>query len=408
MRVNKLTTALAVIGLATISSTAFATNGYFAHGYGMKSKGMGGVGIALPQDSLAASANPAGMVSVGNRLDVGIDWFKPEREAKLKPTGTVFDANDTSNFFIPEFGYNKMLNPNMSVGVSVFGNGGMNSDYKTNPGFGTGSAGVNLEQLFIAPTFAMKLNENHAVGIALNLAYQRFSAKGLNGFAMFTPSGTTQYLTDQGSDSSTGAGVRIGWTGQITPTVALGATYQSKTKMSRFDKYKELFAEQGSFDIPSNYGVGISWKATPKLTLAADVMEIKYTDVKAISNPNSATGACMPLGGNNGCGFGWQDMTVYKLGGSYEYSKNLTLRAGFSTTKQPVPASQTTFNVLAPGVVENHATLGATWTLSNNSEVTVSYMHAFENEVKGDGTATGAYDLKMRQNSFGVAYGMKF
>jgi long-chain fatty acid transport protein len=32
-----------------------ATNGYFSHGYGIKSKGMGGVGIALPQDAMAAA-----------------------------------------------------------------------------------------------------------------------------------------------------------------------------------------------------------------------------------------------------------------------------------------------------------------------------------------------------------------
>ncbi|MCK7582643.1 MAG: hypothetical protein MZV65_48470 [Chromatiales bacterium] len=40
---------------------AYATNGYFTHGFGVKAQGMGGVGIALPQDSIAAGANPAGM-----------------------------------------------------------------------------------------------------------------------------------------------------------------------------------------------------------------------------------------------------------------------------------------------------------------------------------------------------------
>ena len=36
----------ALIALAGLSGSAFATNGYFPHGYGMKAKGMGGVGIA--------------------------------------------------------------------------------------------------------------------------------------------------------------------------------------------------------------------------------------------------------------------------------------------------------------------------------------------------------------------------
>ena len=45
--------------------------------------------------------------------------------------------------------------------------------------------------------------------------------------------------------------------------VTLGATYQTKTKMGKFSQYSGLFAEQGSFDIPSNYGVGAAVKATP-------------------------------------------------------------------------------------------------------------------------------------------------
>jgi long-chain fatty acid transport protein len=112
------------------------------------------------------------------------------------------------------------------------------------------------------------------------------------------------------------------------------------------------------------------------------------------------------LGANNGPGFGWDDMTVYKLGVSYELSQNLTLRAGYNHGKQPIPSSETFFNILAPGVVENHLTLGATWTLANKDEISVSYMHAFVSNVKGSGPTTGI-DLKMNQNALGIAYGWK-
>ena len=52
---------LAVAAVLAAPLSVFATTGYFSHGYGLKAKGMGGVGIALPQDSLAAATNPAGM-----------------------------------------------------------------------------------------------------------------------------------------------------------------------------------------------------------------------------------------------------------------------------------------------------------------------------------------------------------
>ena len=54
----KLKKIAALTALALVPGISSAIVGYFAHGYGMKSIGMGGVGIALPQDGLAAASNP--------------------------------------------------------------------------------------------------------------------------------------------------------------------------------------------------------------------------------------------------------------------------------------------------------------------------------------------------------------
>ena len=418
---RRLLAAATLAALAPLA--AHATTGYFSHGYGIKAKAMGGVGIALPQDALAAATNPAGMALVGNRLDIGVDWFRPDRGAEI--AGNVFpgvngtyDGNDTESFLIPEFGYNRMIRPDLALGVSVFGNGGMNTDYKTSPftGFGGSSpAGVDLMQLFVAPTVAWKTGA-HAFGASLNLAWQRFEMQGADPFAAFSVSPGD--VTNRGHDSSTGWGVRVGWTGQVLPSLTLGATYQTKTRMSKFDKYKGLFAEQGDFDIPENYGVGLAWKALPALTLAADVLRINYGDIPAVGNPVDClfAGACQ-LGASNGPGFGWRNTTVYKLGVAYEWSPKLTLRGGYITLKQPIPESQTLFNIFAPGVVEDHVTLGATWQLSPRSEITVAYMHAFENKVNGAGSIPpgpppgfggGEANLRMSQDSLGVAWGWKY
>jgi len=173
MKLKKLIGMLAVVILA-IPGIATATNGYFAHGYGMKAKGMGGAATAMASDAMGGANNPASMVWVGDRLDIGIDWFRPIRSAKRE--GSIGSANDFSqqsdsnNFFIPEFGYNKMLNNDLSLGVTVSGNG-MNTDYAggtntpaactggVNPSTapvlnglcGSGKLGVSIEQVVIAP-----------------------------------------------------------------------------------------------------------------------------------------------------------------------------------------------------------------------------------------------------------------
>ncbi len=399
---------LAVGGL--MSPLAHATDGYFSDGYGMKSIGMAGVGIALPQDAIAAANNPAGMVMVGDRADIGVSLFRPDRSAEVTGAGGLqngtFNGNGRANFLIPEFGYNKMVNPNTSLGVSVYGNGGMNTQYNTNmmPG-GAGPVGINMSQLFIAPTWAMKLNPSNSIGVSLNLVYQTFSATGLQGFA--GQSSNSAALTNNGTDTSTGVGVKLGWIGEVTSAVTLGAAYQPKTSMSKLSKYSGLFAEQGGFDIPANYGVGIAVKAAPATTVAFDVKQIQYSGVASVANTVSQGG---PLGANNGMGFGWQDMTVLKIGVSQAVSSTLTLRAGFSHNNQQIPASQTMFNILAPGVVQDRLTLGATFVRPDKSEITVGYMHAFKKTVSGPnsipaGFGGGSANLTMSEDSIGIAYG---
>ena len=408
MKLKKIAVLIAAAGL---SASAFATNGYFAHGYGMKSKGMAGVATAYGQDTLAAATNPANMVLLGNRWDAGVDYFRPQRESEITGFGK-FDGNDSENYLVPEFGYNRMINSNMSLGLSVYGNGGMATDYGdynartalTPVNMGVGSAGVDLMQLFIAPTWAYKLNESHSVGVTFKLAFQSFEAFGLQNFNAAPFTSAPGKVTNNDHDSSWGYGLAFGWTGKVAPTLTLGASYHSRVYMGKFGDYKGLFAEQGDFDIPESYNLGFSWQATPQLVVAGDIQQINYGSVRSIANKQTALA---PLGADNGSGFGWDDMTVYKLGASYDVNNNLTVRGGYSWADAPYQGDQTFFNILAPGVIEQHLTLGATWRLQSGGEVTVSYMHAFENNVKGKGATTGI-DNRMYQNSLGVAYGAKF
>jgi long-chain fatty acid transport protein len=407
-----------LLALATLLATsqAHATDGYFAPGYGVKSQGAGGVGYALPQDTLTVATNPAGLAWIGDRIDIGATWFRPIRESEI--TGSpapgfngTYDANDQKNFIIPEFGYSKQVSPELSLGVAVYGNGGMNANYnRAVPLLGTSPAKIDFVQVFVAPTIAWKITPTQSLGVTLNLAYQRFAAKGLENFTGNAPqfSQSPNDVTNKGFDQSYGAGLHFGWLGQFGDYVSLGASYQTKTYTSKFDKYKGLFAEQGSFDVPATFGAGIAVKATPALTIAGDIQRIQYSDVNSVGNA-LANIASNQLGSDNGPGFGWKDITVYKLGAIYAYDDQLTLRAGYNHSDQPIPNSETLFNILAPAVVQDHLTFGSTWKFENKSELSFSYLHAFENTVNGSGSIPagfggGEVNLKMRQDSVGVAY----
>ena len=454
------------------SLSASATDGYFSHGYGMTAKGMGGAATATAFDSFGGANNPASMVWVGNRLDVGVDLFSPKRSAERTGSMTPGIAvngradSDSNLFLIPEFGYNRMLSAERSLGITVYGNGGMNTNYSggqigaasmcagfdpRGPGAsapynllcGSGSLGQNLIQLIIAPTYAMKLNKDNSVGVSLLLGYQRFKAEGLDSFYGFTPNALTapggiasnNYVTNRGVDSSWGYGVKLGWMGKVSDAVTLGATYTSKMKMQEFEKYKELFAGRGYFDMPDSFTLGIAAKAAPNVLLVADYQRINYSGIKSVANasninsafaglapnslfpgfPGAPPGTVGSLGCDNCRGFGWDSVNVVKLGVEYQYSPDLKLRAGYNHTDNPIQARDVTFNIIAPGVVRDHITLGFTHALSKDSELTMAYMHAFSNSVQGpslfntwsQGAPAGTEKIQMYENSLGIAYGLK-
>lgn len=430
------------VAAAVAAPSALATNGYFAHGYSIKEKGVAGAGVAMAQDSLAAATNPAGMAMVGNRMDVGVSLFSPSPRSytATPPTGPGFAANgdgskvesDNDFFFIPHFGRNWMLDANSSVGLSVYGNGGMNTDYPAGntPGgagtfgnplapFNAGDAGVDLAQLFFNVSYAKKISSTSSWGVSGIAAYQRFKATGISGFGVISNDPTN--LSDNGYDTSTGFGLKVGVQGEVSPGVTLGASYQSEIAMGEFDKYKGLFAENGDFDIPSTWTVGLSWKTSPSSALNVDVQRINYTDVKAVSNPFRKLDGCSGgdtsqcLGGSDGIGFGWEDMTVYKLGYQWQSGNDWTWRVGYSQGDQPIAETEVLFNILAPGVMERHFTFGLTKMTSKTSEFNFAAMIAPEEKVSGmpsSGSVAGApgqtVELKMQQYEIAASWGWKF
>ncbi|MFH1501977.1 MAG: outer membrane protein transport protein [Candidatus Eisenbacteria bacterium] len=418
-----LVAALAALVMA-VPLTAFATNGYFSHGVGLKAKGMGGATLALPQDAFAGGNNPAAAAFTGDRFDVGIDYFRPVRSSEITGSmnpaiNSTYDANVDEYFLMPEIGVTKALSDRLAIGLAVYGNGGMNTSYdKPIPLFdgrpdGAVNPGVDLMQAFIVPTVAVKLNEQHAVGLGVNVAWQRFAATGLFNFDNEMMTSNPGSVTDNDYATSTGFGARIGWLGQLSDAVSVAVAYQTRTYMGEFDEYKGLFAENGGFDVPASFHGGIAVMPMPGAVVAVDVSYIQYSEIKSIANPLLPNLGEAQLGTEGGAGFGWEDVTVVKVGVAYDVTADVTVRAGYNYGGQPIPESETLFNMLAPGVIEQHVTLGGTWRPTPSTEISFAYMHALENTVEGADSIPvdfggGEADLTMSQDTFGIAFGMGF
>lgn len=407
--------AATAVAALTLATQAHATNGYFSNGYGAESKGLAGAGVAVETNVMGLAINPAFGTEVGNGAEGCLSIFAPDRGFTIGgpaplPPGT-YDS-DNSAFLIPCGGANWELNNGNTLGFTLFGNGGMNTEYSSNPfaAFGLGSTpyGVNLEQVFLAVNYSFDVNEQLSFGIAPLVAAQRFKAEGLELFTFFSTSPTA--VTNNGDDWSTGFGINLGMAWRPSDEWTIGAAYRSKVNMSEFDRYAGLFAEQGDFDIPATATIGAAYNPASNraLTLTAEYQRIFYSDVAAIANSGAVLSPTAPLGANNGMGFGWQDMDVFRIAAAYKTSDRLTIRGGISYASDFIEPQEVLFNTLAPATINWHASIGATYEMDNGWELNAAYTHALESDITGANQTPGfgqPITLRMYQNelTFGVA-----
>jgi long-chain fatty acid transport protein len=418
MLTRRLSLAVAAALIFLAPAGLLATNGYFSHGYGTQQKGMAGAGSAIVFGPMDAATNPAATALGGSSIDFGAALFSPDRRYDVTGTPSGYPGtfglkpgevkSGSRAFPIPHVAAT-IKTGRGTVGIAMYGNGGMNTNYEA-PTFGFAPTGVNLSQLFVAPSYSIALGGRHAVGAAVLLGYQRFEAKGLKAFAPFSSSPAN--LSDNGVSTSLGAGVRVGYLGRLSKAVSVAASYQSRVRMAKFDGYAGVFAEHGAFDVPANWVVGVAVKPAANVDLAFDVQRVNYSDVKAIGNPLLPGLMASPLGTDGGAGFGWKDVTTAKAGLQWRTGEAWAWRAGYSVGNQPIPTSEALFNILAPGVIEQHVTAGFSRELGKGKAFHVSVMRALNGEVAGPNPleAPGAQQIKlsMSQWEFEAGYSVKF
>ncbi|WP_084607705.1 OmpP1/FadL family transporter [Sphingomonas jaspsi] len=411
---------VSVIAVATalLATPAAATDGYFLHGVGAKAKGTGGVAIALPQEATSIATNPALATQLGHRADLGIDIFVPDRGATISGNqfglNGSYSGNGANPFVLGDVAYVRPISDRVSAGIAIYANGGMNTVYKRNPfaSLGaTGKAGVDLKQAFITPTIAVEVADGQSLGVSAVAVVQTFRAYGIAPFsgASLDPAN----FTNRGNDWSTGFGFKVGYYGRLSDQLSVGAFYQSKIRASRFDKYAGLFEDRGDFDVPASFGVGVAVKPTKRLTVGVDYRRIQYSGVGSVGNSIALLFEGRPLGQKGGPGFGWRDINVYKVGAVWDVNDRLTLRAGYGRSGNPVPKGETLFNILAPGIVQDHLTIGVTHKVSDRVELSAHALRAFRNSQEGRGSIPASFgggeaDISLAETSFGLGLGLKF
>lgn len=370
---------------------------------------MGGASTAAPIDASGALHwNPASIMGLPqSELTFGVELLYPQMQlgSSIAPGAlgggfppVPLSGNTDSNsgtFAIPTIGFvYRPQNEDWSVGLGVFGIGGFGTNYAgslTNPvltapipvGVGLGPLYSKLQLIQIAPTFAYQLTDNLSFGIAPTVTLADLT---LNPQFLASPddaNGDTfpHYPAGTNGHTSWGLGMQAGLYLTTESCWNFGASIKSPQWMQAFhwssaDELGRPRDVRAHFDIPYIVSIGTSYTGFERWVLAADARYFGYGTTQGFNTTGfDATGAVT--------GLGWDSIFSVALGGQYQATDDLSLRLGYVWNQNPVPDQNAIYNVISPNILMHTISCGLSYRLTSNLNVSLAYLHAFENSITG-------------------------
>ncbi|WDE99068.1 TonB-dependent receptor [Lentisphaera profundi] len=353
-----------------LSGSLYAT---VALSTGTNQAALAGGGVAAPQDSTWVKLNPAAIVGMGNRVDLSLEYLRPQNEVKMGggglPNAIESEIDDTGNLFFPHFSMVEQLDSKSAYGIALFVNSGYSSDYsdsRSTPGqFGNYDRKLEYNSYKLSLVYAHEFNNGWRVGFGPNLSYARVRTDMLA-----TDAPLRQTSGDNEWDDSFGAGFQLAVHRQWD-RFAFGMSYTSRVWHSEFEKYDDITSHP--LDMPNILQTGIAFKIKEDLTWTFDWQYLNWSSVSA-SGDNVTDG-----------GFGWSNHNIFKTGLIWEANEQWTLRGGYSWGEAPIDSEAAFSNVFAPIIIEHYASCGFSYRLDEEWEIGAAYIHGFENTVTDNG-----------------------
>jgi len=282
-----------------------------------------------------------------------------------------------------------------SWGLGIYGIGGFGVNYPANPGnpvlsppppagVGAGAVFSRLALIQIAPTAAVWITDHVAIGLAPTFT---MADLGLDPGFFASPDdadgdGFPSYPSATHARLHWGIGFQIGLYYQSDGPWSFGASFKSP---QWFEKFRfNATNEQGNprdlelkLDYPMIVSVGAGYRPCDWITWATDVRYTNYNDTDGFGDPAAfdATGAIT--------GLGWRSVVSAATGVHYQLSAATSVRLGYLFTENPVPSDVTSFNVASSPIFQHAVFLGASQRLCGSIMVSLSYVHLFENSIRG-------------------------
>ncbi len=405
----------ALVSLLVTMSAATASvraQGIALSGVGPVNRAMGGAGTAAPLDAGGALHwNPASISGMPqSEMMVGLELLlaSAELSSRIEPgaLGGGFppvplsgaDRSEPGVSPIPAIALvHKPEDSRWTYGLGLFGIAGFRSNYPasaTNPiltpqnntpgGFGgLGRVFAEAEIMQIVPTASYAVTDNLSIGFAPTVTLARVAADPL---FLVAPddadgSGVPRYPSGRGNRYSWGGGFQIGIYYITDNYWHFGASVKSPQWFEeiRFFTEDEIGlprTEKVKFDYPMIISLGTAYSGFENWVFACDLRYFDYANTDGFGPSGFAPDGSVR-------GLGWSNIFSVHMGVQYKATECLYLRGGYYYAQNPIHSSDVLFNVASPLITQHVVSVGASYELTQCLVLSLVYLHALENEVRG-------------------------
>ena len=317
-----------------------AASGFAIYDFGAAEQAKGNAVVAQVDDPSAVFYNPAGLAGItGTDLQAGTTVVFPKATFHSDVTGRN-TRGDAGPAFPSYLFVSQQVGSSWGMGLGIFAASGNKVEYPNDWEGRFVVTSAELRQVQLAPSVAYRVSPQVSIGAGLVVTradFQQASRIDLSTFGL--PEGTAELEGD-----GFGVGANVGVQARLGATL-LGAVYKSPSSIS-FDGDARFqvpapaapFFPNGGMDtslkFPQMIIVGVATRAIPRVTLEGDVQWSNWNtldgqDIRFDNNTLTVQDTRVP--------FDWRDTWTVRIGGQYDLTDAVVLRAGYSFDPSAVP-----------------------------------------------------------------------
>jgi long-chain fatty acid transport protein len=360
--------------LLVMSFIALHAGGYQVRLQSSRSIGMGLTGTALQMGASSMFYNPGALAMMQSKADFSLGISGINSLISFQKFESDITAETDNSMSTPFYVYGAgKINEKWSVGLAIYTPYGNSSKWEDSWAGRLLIQNIALQAIFFQPTIAYKISDKIGIGAGLVYATGKVEIqKGLN-------YGPDSYVYLDGSTSN--IGFNIGLYFEAIDKLSFGLNYRSEIVMevSGGDATFNVPAAVGTsipasnkFDaalpMPANLDFGVSYRATEKLLLSAEINYVMWEAYKELEFKFEQQGELL----NSINIRDFKNTIIPRIGIEYVYSDLLTFRIG--GYYDPSPANEKYFTPETVSLNNLAFTLGLSITPSEKLSIDLSYL----------------------------------